>query len=151
MQIDKVRSMAQVAATGLKSAKLKVGTELTVIELVKNTLPGTETPNDSLLCETAEGNKRVPLREMFKMVNEAGKRTWSSEEGSDKMEIPGKFKVVSSTDRIVQGETQFPIQAYNDGARQIEELDFDYAKLVKSGLRGDHGMEAVQDYVIAVS
>jgi hypothetical protein len=150
MKYSKTRAVQQIAAAALKSRKLAVGTELVAVSVDERTLED-GTPNDVLLCESASGNIRVPMRELLKMKTAEGKNIFAIEEGSSEVDLPGKVKIVGAEDRKDRnGKTIYPIFAYNLAASQLEAGSIDCEKLVAGGLKDNHGMDPVQNYTVAV-
>ena len=151
MKYSKERANAQIAATSLKSSKLDAGTELTLVDIIEGSFEqnGKEVPNDVMLCETSNGNVRVPVREFMKMKTDG--KLYASEEGAKEIELPGKFKVVSSEPREDRnGKAIYPIFAYNK-AQEFLDGAVDWNGLVDGGTKTDHGFDQVQNYTIAIS
>ncbi|MDH5533919.1 MAG: hypothetical protein OEX81_05860 [Candidatus Pacebacteria bacterium] len=152
MNYSKKRAMAQIAAFSLKSKIVAPGTSLKLVDIQTGSFEqnGNEVANDVMLCETKDGNLRVPVREFLKMKNSDGTPVFKSEEGSDEVSFPNNFKIVSSKPRTDRdGNAIYPTYAYKkvddffDGA-------IDWNGLVDGGLKKDHGFDQVQDYTISI-
>jgi len=155
MRFPKSRVLAQVAAVSLKTNKLAIGTELTILDIDQKEITradGSSVLNDVALCESKSGNVRVPMRELLKMTREDDGKMFATEDGSDDVELPVKFKIVGSADRKNSrtGDTIYPIYAYKGVEDMLESGNIDWNKLVENGLKKDHGFDPVQDYTIAV-
>ena len=151
MKYNKSRAMAQVAATSLKSNIVENGTELTLVEIVEGSFEqnGKEVPNDVMLCETKDGNVRVPVREFMKMKSEGS--LYGSEEGSKDIELPGKFTIVDAEPRNDRdGNPIFPVFAYNKAQEFLDGEVADWSELVAGGTKANHGFDQVQNYTISV-
>jgi hypothetical protein len=150
MKYSRTRAIEQIAAAALKSRKIEIGTELTVSSVIEGELANGQA-NEVLLCETTKGNIRVPVRELLKMKQADGSNVFSMEEGAAEVELPGKLKIVSSTDRTDRdGDTVYPIYAYKKAEEQLEAGNIDWSALKDGGLKKDHGFDPVQNYVVAV-
>jgi len=150
MKYSKERAIAQIAAASLKSAILPNGTELSLVSIVEQELDNGQ-PNDILLCESKDGNIRVPVRELMKMKTEDGSSVYGSEEGATEVELPGKFKIVSAEPRTDRdGDAVYPIFAYNKAQEQLDAGGIDWAELKAGGLKANNGgFDQVQNYTIA--
>lgn len=152
MKYDFKRAKAQIGGKSLKGAILPKGTVIEINEFTENSFKdnqGKEQPNDQLLCMASGDPLRVPVREFLKMKIEGEGTHFDHEEGAETCDFPGKFEVVASEDRKDQaGNTIYPVMAYNDAEKQLKANDINWNELVKSGLRDDHGLPAVQNYTI---
>lgn len=153
MKYNRDRANAQIAATSLKSAIVEPGTELTLVSIIEGSFEqnGKEVPNDVMLCETPEGNVRVPVREFMKMKTDGD--LFQAEEGAKEIDLPGKFKIVSSEGRTDRdGDAIYPVFAYNKAQEFLDGEVSDWAELKKAGLKANNGgFDQVQNYTIAIS
>jgi hypothetical protein len=158
MKYNKKKAHEQINSVALKSKKLPVGTELTVLDIVPGTMKqkiGTgerEVANDVASCITNEGKRiRVPMRELLRFQT-ADKKEIHSVADAENIEFPDRFKIVSSSDRRDRkNEIIYPIQAYKLGQDFLEgkEAANTWDKVVAGGLRDGHNLDPVQDYAIA--
>jgi len=153
MKYSKERAMEQIAATSLKSRKLAVNTELTITAVTTGHYKQNdkEVANDTLVCETADGIIKVPVREFMKMKNEVvGEKLYSSEEGSKDIEFAGKVKIVAAEDRLDRNDNViYPTFAYNRADDFFNGV-IQWDDLVASGLKAGSSFDPVQNYTVAV-
>lgn len=153
VKYNKVKALKAQRSASIKSAKIADGTKLEVLDLIPNAA-STETLNrDELLCQKPDGKRlRIPVREFMNMSAADGAKLFHESEAEGEIIFPSAIEIVKGTNRTSnrsgQEETIYPIQAYVDGARQIQELDFNFEKLLASGLRENHGLDPVQNYEI---
>lgn len=153
MKYPKERAMAQVALANLKSKKLPVGTELTVVDFVEGKLTSNEkVPNDMFIATTSEGKRvRIPARELLKMTTEGGGSSFTSEAGKSEVIIPDKFKIVKAEDRKDRNDNPvYPIGAYKLGADFLAGKVKGWDNLVAGGIKEDNKLDVVQNYQIAI-
>jgi len=146
-----------ITARALKNSKLPKGTKLSVDKVVNDEV---EARMHYLLCDTADGKVRVPMKDFINMKNVAGGASYHAGEGDDteNIIIPGSFTIVDSEDRkAADGTTVFPLGAYNKGDDFIKTLRDDSVKnmewdaLVEGGLKASNGgFEPVQNYIISL-
>lgn len=153
MKYSRKRVLAQVSATSLKSAKLPVGLELTIEAVRTGELKdaqGNDVPNDVLICNSAKGRIAIPMREYTRFRTADNSPMWTGE-GSTEVELHERFKIASSEDRKTKdGQTIYPIFAYKAIDEQLKTNAVDWNALVESGLKDNHGYDAVQNYTTEV-
>lgn len=151
---NKARAMKQINSVGLKTAKLPVGTKLTVGETVEGSIKranGQEILTDYLMCTTAKGVIRVPVSELLKMKTKDGSPVFKSEEGSTDIQFPGEFSIASSEDRknARTGEIVYPLFAYKNAEAFRNGEISSWEDLVAGGLK-EGEFSPVQDYTIVL-
>ncbi len=148
---SKQRALAQTSATSIKSKTLAVGTVITFSEVLEGEIQGGSNagkPNDTMLCETAEGALNIPVREFLKMKIENGKH-YTGED--DEIQFAEKFSIVSSVDRKDRdGDLVYPIFAYNLAQEQLDNGAIQWNELKEGGIKDDNKFAPVQDYTIAI-
>jgi len=150
---NKVRAMKQVIATGLKAKKLAVGTELSVESVTEQDpiiVNGVERFRDFALCNSKDGQVRIPMNEFLRFKTKDGKPVYQAEDAAENIKLPSTLKIESSTDRKDRvGNTIYPLQAYKlsqelvDGTKTWEEC-------VAAGLKPGVTFDAVQDYIVSI-
>jgi hypothetical protein len=154
MKVNRERAMAQVAATGLKSAKLEPGTILTLVGIETGERPGpndTKIPSDTVRFSTEKGLIKVSLGEVLRFTKEDGGSFLTGDDTTADVEIPSKLKISSSTDRVsaLTGEKIYPVMAYNAFEKMRDAgQGIDWNKLVESSVRKDNQYAPVQNYVV---
>lgn len=155
-KINKSRFFAQARTKSLKyMAPLKAGDVLNVKEILTANIPqeGREDlANDSILCTDKDGGLiKVPVREFANMNFSEGSNAYSSEGDSEDLEIPNQITIVSSKDRMFEGEPSYPLFAYVGAQAYLDadQDDRDWSKLVASGVNEDNTYSPVQDYTIS--
>ena len=153
MKYSKERAMEQIAATSLKSRKLPLNTVLTLSGVTPGHYEqnGKEVANDTLICETADGIIKIPVREFMKMKNEkVGEKLYSAEEGSKDVDFPGKVEIVAAEDRLDRNNNVImPTFAYNR-ADDFFAGKIQWDDLVASGTKAGQTFDPVQNYTVAV-
>lgn len=153
MKFPKERAYQAVVATSLKSKKLEVGTELTLLNIVQGSIKNgnRDVVNDVLIMSDNTGKRlRVPMRELVKMRTPDNKELFSNIEGTEDVNIAERLKIVSSTDRKDQsGAVIYPLQAYKLQDDFLNNKIQGWNNLVAGGLKDNHGFEPVQDYIVA--
>jgi len=143
--------LKQTAATGLKAAKIPANTTIVIIDLKRGKLANGDL-NDVLLCDMNGKKLNIPIREYNKFIIQNGK-AFTCEDGSDEIEFPNEFVIVSSVDRKDRdGDVMYPVYAYNDFEEQTKEegSSIDFAALKASKLKEGNKFEPVQDYTISI-
>lgn len=157
---SKKRLVAQ--QNGNKSLKymepLAPGTVVTINDIVRDsyTTKDGEVINDTLMCTTNEGvSVKFPVKEFNKMTLEG--EAYEGEAGTDAIELPDAFTIISSEDRkfTPQGsdveQTLFPTFSYKDGRKFVESKgDMEWTKMLEGGLLSPNPYKAVQNYTAKV-
>lgn len=155
---SKKRLMAQDRVPTMTSKKMKEGTVLTIVDVLRGTYTNdqdVEVVNDVLLLNDQEGNQhKLPVKEFNKMIFKTGD-SHEGEAGSDEIELPDAFKILSSEDRKGDGEEQprYVTYAYKGGAAFVKARGkgLDYIKdVIESGLKEPNHFDPLQNYTVAV-
>jgi hypothetical protein len=151
MKISRERLVSQAAGSAIKLTPLNKGAVLTLMTKRSSSITDQATGNvrefDTLLFTHADGVAAIPAGELLRFKKADGSSLISlTDEAQDELEIPAKMTVVSKQDRVVNGETVYPIQA-RAGYQQFR-IDNDINALLKTPLAENHGFAPVQDYVV---
>lgn len=160
MNYSKVKVNEQTQMANIKYIDLPEGAVLNFKEIIEGTFEqnGKEVANDSIKCVVkADGNKRdggiikLPVREFLKMTADGD--LFKSEDGNENVKFPKAITIKSKADRTTQdGETSYPLYAYNKAAEYMEEgSDLEWEDVVKGGLKENNGgFSPVQNYTVTV-
>lgn len=145
--------MQQASAGSIKNHRLKVGERLIFKRLIPGEIAYSKdyvVPNDSIFCyaEKEGRNKKISVREFFKMTIEGDEHFHETESG--KVKFPAGVEIVSMKNRLDQDNNPiYPLAAYKLVKEFIDAKgSMSWSQLVEGGTKDGHTFDPVQDYTV---
>ena len=155
LKMEKSRLLKQKSALAFKYNLFKPNTEIRFEELerierkVGNN--GEERPFDIVHAVTSDGDSvKIPVSELDRMRTKDKSPVLDIESGIEEVTFPAGVVIQSSTDRVGRDQqVMYPVGAYKE-AQKLFDGQISYEEMVKAGLKDNHGLSPLQNYVVEV-